>query len=140
MIIFPEYKTPISVNQNTVETEYTDYAFDFESGNLKLRGGRDFLCEGKQALALFIWKVLNTRRGVYDAYPSDFGFAPPECTTFDEDFTDMLRERITEALIINPNIISLSNFIFDYTDAVVNVEFTVNTNFGAFDFQHSIDF
>lgn len=52
---------------------FKELAFDFETGQLKTKGGQYYYVEKNEALKVWIWKALNASRFTYLAYSSDYG-------------------------------------------------------------------
>lgn len=111
---------------------YRDWAYDFEKNRFRLKGGRQYTVEGAEALKIWIWKALQTPRAEYAAYSHDYGqeFALQR----GENNTDALNERlakcITEALLVNPYITSVSNFEFHHALDTATIACLVQTVYG----------
>ena len=112
---------------------FKELAFDFESKQLKTKGGKYYYVEKNEALKIWIWKALFTSRYSYLAYSTDYG---NEIYTLIGRYLDKellyseLRRMIEEALLCNPYIVSLSDFDITREGAKVTCNFSVNTVYG----------
>lgn len=93
---------------------------------------RGFVDE-QEAMKQAIFRILNTERYQFIIYPWYYGietldlYGEPVTYVFPE-----LERRITEALLIDTRITSVTDFEFDFElKGVVHVTFTVNTVYGA---------
>lgn len=89
--------------------------------------------DGVEAMKQTIFRILNTERYQYIIYPWYYGietidlYGEPNTYVCPE-----LERRITEALLIDTRIISVTDFEFNCEwKGVVHVTFTVNTVYGA---------
>lgn len=96
----------------------------------KFRGKTDELEAVQQA----VYKILNTERYTYPIYSWNYGielsdlFGQPIPWVYPE-----LERRITEALVWDDRVTSVTEFEFDNVKNKVHVSFTVNTIFGSFE-------
>ena len=97
---------------------------------VKFRGKTDELEAVQQA----VYKILNTERYTYPIYSWNYGieladlFGQPIPWVYPE-----LERRITEALVWDDRITSVTEFEFDNVKNEVHASFTVNTIFGSFE-------
>lgn len=94
-----------------------EYAYDFQNNELLLdENGCTYMVEGNEALRIWIFKALTTERCHYTAYSFDFGSEYQEKLighAMDSDVMKLEMQRyITEALMVNPYIKQLDNFVF----------------------------
>lgn len=113
-----------------------EYAYDFEKNELLLDAdGRTFLVEGREALRIWIFKALFTERFHYIAYSAAYGSEWKEQLTgraMNGEIIKLELERfIVEALMVNPYIKRLDNFVFDNTFTGMTVSFDVTSVYGA---------
>jgi len=112
---------------------FKELAFDFETGQLKTRGGQYYYVEKNEAIKIWIWKALFVSRFTYLAYSTDYG---NEIYTLigrylaKELLYSELKRMIEEALLCNPYIISLTDFKTEQKGAKVICTFEVNTVYG----------
>lgn len=135
MSIFPFISPEIlEAEQNRELPLFREYAYDFEHNRLLLRNGNTYLVEGNEALRIWIFKALITERFRYTAYDSDFG---SEIHTLigspshSEIVKSELKRFIIEALMVNPYISEISDFVFTQTQSGLQVEFTCTTVYGS---------
>ena len=131
MSVFP-FITPRSRAEAsaTALPMFREYAYDYENNCLLLRDGNTYLVEGNEALRIWIFKALATARFRYTAYDAAFGSeidTLPGLSLNDEIAQSELKRFITEAIMVNPYIVELSNFLFTRTKSGMTVEFDCET-------------
>lgn len=136
MSIFPFID---SVGTNT-ETDdelpmLKEYAYDFKKNELLLDGhGCTYMVEGNEALRIWIFKALSTERCHYTAYSFAFGSEIQDQVighSMNVEIVKLEIERfIIEALMVNPYIKRLDNFIFENTSAGMRVFFDCTSVYG----------
>ncbi len=131
---------PTTLTEQTQATEtaelpvFKELAFDFETGQLKTRGGQYYYVEKNEAIKVWIWKALQASRFTYLAYSTDYG---NEIYTLvgrylaKELLYSELKRMIEEALLCNPYITSLSDFQIEQKGSKVECLFAVNTVYGS---------
>jgi len=116
----PDLKLPV----------FKELAFDFETGQLKTRGGQYYYVEKNDAIKIWIWKALFSSRYTYLAYSLDYG---NEIYTLVGRYLEKqllyseLKRMIEEALLCNPYITSLTEFHVEKRGSKVICTFEVNT-------------
>ncbi len=136
MSIFPFYEK--TENKKEELDLFSEYAYDFSENKFKLRGGKEYLVFGDEALKIWITKALITDRFKFLAYFDDYG---SEINTLiglnlDEDIAKLeLKRYIIEALMVNPYIVELSNFNYQKKEKLHFIEFDVKTIYGGFRFE-----
>lgn len=130
----PNTLTDTTDLQATVELPvFKELAFDFETGQLKTRGGQYYYVEKNEAIKIWIYKALFTSRYTYLAYDTNYG---NEIYTLIGRYLEKqllyseLRRMIEEALLCNPYITSLSDFDISQEGSKVICNFAVNTVYG----------
>lgn len=112
---------------------FRELAFDFDTKQLKTRGGKYFYVEKNEAIKVWIYKALFTSRYSYLAYSTNYG---NEIYTLIGRYLEKqilyseLRRMIEEALLCNPYITSLSDFDITQQGPKVICNFSVNTVYG----------
>lgn len=108
------------INQSSILPLFREYAWDFESDEFVIDGnGRMILLEGNNALRVWIYKALKTERFMYLAYTHGFGI---ELYPFIARVIGVnqrkseLKRMITEALMVNPYILSIDSITFEAGD------------------------
>lgn len=125
-------------NTEEIKTEvelpvFKELAFDFETLQLKTRGGLYYYVEKNEALKIWIYFALLIPRFSYVAYSTDYG---QEIYTLigrylsGELLKSELKRFIEEALLCNPYITSLSDFDIKREGSKVLCYFNVNTVYG----------
>ncbi len=101
-----------------------DWAIDFENGCMKLRSAKPYLVYEKEALEVFIYKALKTRKDVFSAYEGGFG-----CESLTYDGEGVVKQRITEALV-HPDIKAVHSFEFSRDAQWLFIKFCVDSTYG----------
>ena len=121
--------------QTTIDLPvFKELAFDFQTGQLKKRGGQYYYVEKNEALKAWIWKALHASRFTYLAYSTNYG---NEINTLVGRYLakqllySELKRLIEEALLCNPYITSLTNFEVEQKGSEVYCAFEVNTIYGS---------
>lgn len=113
---------------------FKELAFDFETEQLKTKGGQYFYVEKNEAIKIWIWKALNASRFSYLAYSTNYG---NEINTLIGRYLakqllySELKRLIEEALLCNPYITSLTEFEVEQKGSQVYCTFSVNTIYGS---------
>lgn len=105
-----------------------DYEIDFERNVLTGR-----MIEGIEAVKQWIRLALGTERYFYRQYSWNFGHELD--TLIGKGYSNGYIETeayrmVSEALQLEPNIVSISNFKCHFDDGNLTVSFTVNTTYG----------
>ena len=125
--------------QTEVNTEvelpiFRELAFDFETGQLKTRGGQYYYVDKNEAVKVWIYKALFASRYTYLAYSTNYG---NEIYTLIGRYLEKkllyseLKRMLEEALLVNPYITSLTDFDITQEGAKVVCNFSVNTIYGS---------
>lgn len=125
--------------QTEVNTEvelpiFRELAFDFETGQLKTRGGQYYYVDKNEAIKVWIYKALFASRYTYLAYSTNYG---NEIYTLIGRYLEKkllyseLKRMLEEALLVNPYITSLTDFDITQEGAKVICNFSVNTIYGS---------
>lgn len=137
MSIFPFIdSTETNTETNDELPMLKEYAYDFEKNELFLDAdGRNYLVEGNEALRIWIFKALITERFHYTAYSFAFGSEFQDQVigqSMNVEIVKLEMERfIIEALMVNPYIKRLDNFVFENTSAGMTVSFDCTSIYGS---------
>ena len=137
MSIFPFIdSSTVSIQTNEELPLLKEYAYDFEKNELLLdENGKTYMVEGNEALQIWIFKALITERFYYIAYSFDFGSEYQEQLigkTMDSEIVKLEMERfIVEALMVNPYIKKLDNFVFECSGTEMTVSFDCTSVYGS---------
>lgn len=124
---------PTEVNTAVELPVFKELAFDFNTGQLKTRGGLYYYVEKNEAIKVWIWKALHASRFTYLAYSTNYG---NEIYTLVGRYLakqllySELKRMIEEALLCNPYITSLTEFEVTQKGSKVECVFAVNTIYG----------
>lgn len=136
MSIFPFIDSTVS-NTSTSDNlpMLKEYAYDFEKNELLLdENGCTYMAEGNEALRIWILKALSTERYHYTAYSFAFGAEFQEQLighSMDAEVIKLEMERyIVEALMVNPYIKRLDNFVFKKISTGIMVIFECTSIYG----------
>lgn len=114
---------------------FKELAYDFEYNCLKRRGGKPYLVEKDEALQIWIYKALQSKRFIWPAYTHAYGTELENIIGYSnskEIIDSEARRYITETLMVNPYIQELSDWSFTHEGARLTVEFEVTTVYGRF--------
>ena len=125
--------------QTEVNTEvelpiFRELAFDFDTKQLKTRGGQYFYVDKNEAIKVWIYKALFASRYTYLAYSTNYG---NEIYTLIGRYLEKkllyseLKRMLEEALLVNPYITNLTDFEITQEGAKVICNFSVNTIYGS---------
>lgn len=114
-------------------------SFDFDTGEFNMKDGKPIELTGIEALKMWIKKVLKTEKHkfkIYTSTDSDYAYGITirdyiNNTNVPYSFriAEIQRE-ITEVLMMNSNINSVSNFNFERNKRTLVISFTVNSVYG----------
>lgn len=125
--------------QTEVNTEvelpiFRELAFNFDTKQLKTRGGHYYYVEKNEAIKIWIYKALFSSRYTYLSYSTNYG---NEIYTLIGRYLEKkllyseLKRMLEEALLVNPYITSLTDFDITQEGAKVVCNFSVNTIYGS---------
>lgn len=99
-------------------------------------------CDKLEAMKQVIYKIINTERYQYVIYSWNYGIELADLFGMPVHYVvPELERRITEALLQDDRIESLSNFEFDTSQrGIVVAKFTANTIFGSADIERAVNY
>lgn len=109
-----------------------EYGIDFKTGQLTGE-----IVEGKEAIRVWIWLVLQMPRYRYYIYTWDYGneFEDLIGQAYTEEYIEAEAQRMTEdCLLVNENIQSITEFSVSMENDTLSVSFTANTIYGDIEF------
>lgn len=132
MSVFPD-DTSIT---STTTTILQEYAWDFVKNDFLLVDGKFTIVTGIDAIKVWIYKALNTPKYRYMAYTQKYGSELEEL--MGKGFSQaavkaQVQKYLEDCLLVNANIISLTNMNVTINGAILTANFTVNTEYGAVD-------
>ena len=128
------------LNQNTEKEKkelpiFTEYAIDFDTLEPLKNGDRLVELNGSEALKVWIFKTLKTKRNSYkihsDSYGNDLDIHIG--TVYQESIKNaLIISEIKDCLLVNPYILDCYNFELNYNnhDNNLKVSFNVSTVYG----------
>ena len=129
----PSTLTETTDVNTTVELPiFKELAFDFETGQLKTKGGQYYYVEKNEAIKIWCWKALFSQRYLNLAYSVNYGNDTIKNMKFENNklLLSELRRMIEEALLCNPYILNLSDFDITQEGSKVTCNYSVNTIYG----------
>lgn len=98
------------------------------------------MIDGQDAVMQAVELMLSTERFMYDIFSYDYGVEFSELIGKDRAFVRAdIQRRISEALEEDDRITEISNFNIDFDREIAKVSFTVNSIFGDFDEERSVE-
>lgn len=130
MSIFPTDTSSPTAPTNTILSEY---AWDFVNDDFLIVNGKCGLVTGIDALQIWIYKALKTKKYRYMAYTQNFGNRLE--ALMGQGFSSaavksQVEGYLKECLLINSDITGITNINIDLSSGVINANFTVNTIYG----------
>lgn len=110
-----------------------EYGIDFNTGQLTGE-----IVEGREAIKVWIWLVLQTPRYRYYIYTWDYGneFEDLIGQAYTEEYIEAAAQWMTEdCLLENEDIQSISEFSVSMAGDTLTVSFTANTIYGDIEFK-----
>lgn len=137
MSILPSFLADqINEEKNQLLDVPKEYGIDFATGQLTGK-----IVEGKEAIKVWIWNCLKTQRFRYPIYSWDYGTDLEQYIgqTVSEEFLNAdCEDEIREAMLVNPYITDIEDFMADFRGTRLNISFTAVTKFGDAEVEHSV--
>jgi hypothetical protein len=139
MSIFPsETVTLSSLIQNTVTASTKlplakEYAWDFEKNDFLLYSGKNVIVTGKEAVKVWIWKVLHTKKKRYQAYTDKYGNELESLINqaFSREALQSELERyLKESLMVNAYVTGVKDIVISLDGSLATISFTATTVYG----------
>lgn len=140
--IFPFVEVPPEIERATEEEieppMAREYAWDFETWEFKLKGGKMYFVEGDEAIKIWLWKLFKTSRFRNLVFSWDYGHELEDL--IGRGYTDGLltseAERFVKEAVeynLSDYVLNLENVEVDFTDNRLPIYFTANTIYGRLD-------
>lgn len=128
--LFPVVEVPEFVSENSqYDMEYRrSVKWDVEKGDFVRDGtNRMVECDGREAFAIWCFKVAQTERYQCLAYPNSIGTEMERALDNDDEKTveSMTQRTITDALNVNPRTEDVFNFVFEWEGDTMHCTFQV---------------
>ena len=113
--MFPDSQT-VTTSQTTEASAGTKtYLFDFDKGDFVVRDGKLVVCDGVEAIRVWIEKIIRTEKSRYPIYDgTEYGCHLEDLiigNNYTVEFIEAeLKREIEEALLQNPQISNVSGF------------------------------
>lgn len=116
---------------------FKEMAINFETYDPLVKNNEIVILEKDEALAVWVFRALKTELNKYEVHSNNYGniLFTNIGTIYTEDLKQLLiTEEIKNCLLVNPYILSLENFIFNYDEetTTLKVEFQVTSIYGTF--------
>ena len=139
MSIFPSETINISdLIQTTVTTSADlplakEYAWDFKENDFLLVDGKNVIITGNEAVKIWIWKVMQTKKNRFKAYSDSYGNELESLINLGLS-TGALRSELErylkETLLVNAYVIGISNIVLNMDGSMMSINFTATTVYG----------
>ena len=134
--LFP-FMDPQEVLVGETETELPlakEWAWDFERLDFKLKDGKMYQVEGKEAIKIWLWKIFQTPRYRYLIYSWDYGHELESLIgQGSQSFIRAEAERLIKEAIwstLNGYVEDIKNLEIDLVNDVLDISFTAITPYG----------
>lgn len=118
-----------------------ELAYDFLHNRLLRNGGKTYFVEKDEALKVWIYKALNTKRFVWPAYTHAYGTELGQVVGENNHpmvIDSEIKRYITETLMVNPYIQELSDFTYEHSGSRVHVSFIVTSIYGRINYESEV--
>ena len=131
--MFPRTQDLPDVTKAETVMSGKSFLFDFTAGDFIIRDGKLVECKGIDAIKVWIEKILRTEKGRFRIYnDTDYGCRTEDLivgSNYPIAFIEAeLKREVEDALLQNPNILSVSNFNIERTASGITVSMEVETS------------
>jgi len=129
--VFPQTEV-VTTTQSVSENIGTKtYLFDFDKGDFVIRDGKLIECDGIEAIKVWIEKILRTEKGRFKIYDNtEYGCHLEDLiigNSYTPEFIEAeLKREIEDALLLNSQITSVTNFKISREKNSLTVEMEVH--------------
>lgn len=128
--LFPVVEVPDFISENTeYDTQYKrSVRWDPEKGDFARDGANRMVeCDGREAFAIWCFKIAQTERYRCLAYPDSIGTEMERAMDNDDEKTveSMVQRTIEDALMVNPRTEFVRDFVFTWDGDNMNCTFKV---------------
>jgi hypothetical protein len=139
MSIFPSETVTLStLIQSTVTASAElplakEYAWDYDLNDFHLIDGKYQIVTGKEAVKVWIWKALHTKKNRYQAYTENFGNLLESLINqglSSGALRPEMERYLKESLLVNAYITGIKDIEITIDGSLTNVSFTATTVYG----------
>lgn len=128
--LFPVVEVPEFISENTeYDTQYKrSVRWDPAKGDFARDGANRMVeCDGREAFAIWCFKIAQTERYRCLAYPDSIGTEMERAMDNDDEKTveSMVQRTITDALMVNPRTEYVRDFVFEWNGDNMHCTFKV---------------
>lgn len=128
--LFPVVQVPEFISENTeYDTQYKrSVRWDPAKGDFVRDGANRMVeCDGREAFAIWCFKIAQTERYRCLAYPNSIGTEMERAMDNDDEKTveSMTQRTITDALMVNPRTEYVRDFVFEWNGDNMHCTFKV---------------
>ena len=128
--LFPVVEVPEFIDESTeYDTKYKrSVKWDAEKGDFVRDGANRVVeCDGKEAYAIWCFKIAQTERYRCLAYPDSIGTEMERAMADDDERTveSMVQRTVTDALMVNPRTEYVRDFVFSWDGDNMHCQFKV---------------
>lgn len=128
--LFPVVEVPEFISENTeYDTQYKrSVRWDPAKGDFVRDGANRMVeCDGREAFAIWCFKIAQTERYRCLAYPDSIGTEMERAMDNDDEKTveSMVQRTITDALMVNPRTEYVRDFVFEWNGDNMHCTFKV---------------
>lgn len=112
-----------------------EYAWDFQKQDFRFKNGRMFIVEGKEAVKVWLWKLLKTERFKYLIFSWNYGNETQDLIGqgYSKELTSSEAERyVREAIEYNLSdyVTEISDFTANFNNNELTIYFKAQTPYG----------
>ena len=110
-----------------------EYAWDFENNDFLLVNGKNSIVTGKEAIKVWIWKVLHTKKKRYQAYTEKYGNELESLINSglsNKALKSELERYLKEALLVNAYVTGVKDIVINLDGSKAAISFTASTVYG----------
>lgn len=131
--MFPTTEVNIVTTDETTK-KGKSFLFDFEKGDFVIKNGKLVEVSGNDAIKVWIEKIIRTEKFKFKIYARDdrdeYGITIQDLIVGHEypiEYVEAeIKREVTEAILKNPNIESLSDWNIEKDNPILNISFKVN--------------
>lgn len=139
------YDTNVVTDTTTTVSNGASFNFDFNAGEFVMKDGNIEELTGIDAIKMYITKLVKTDKNKFKIYATgvsdEYGISLLDLINSNNPYffiqSEVQRE-LTEEILKNVEILSVSNFTFARATDILTVNFTVNSIYGVVEMEVSL--